>query len=564
MGKSPDKILLLLIIVITAGCGRDSAGNFAISNWQIKNGDTRTEEPLRLSNNWQPYSRKMPSFRDILKHNLNEDEIFWLKGEFQLKKITRGIYGVSIRGRTRPAKVFINSFPIEKSGGRKLINSYAPDRYLIPNDCLRKGVNEILIQTRPAAGVTAMTEEIRMAEGGSWDHETLVSDLVYTHVPLAVMLFNLSLLFPPLVFFLLNRKIRMLGFSSSVLAMFIVFIAFQFIPARYTGSLTPRIHLALIPVFGFLLVKSVQSLYRVNLRIINRIIAAGSTVFFLTILLLDKNISEAYAPFALLLGMCVTIPLSLAILYKINRRKRNLPQYIAAILFVGLALVIGLYEIINFIADGPFAFLSPIYASPLFVVSYMIIMAREYMRSIAGMGAFHRAIQDREKKKDNEPAITGINEIKLEAVIDFIRNNYNRELSREGLACTVDISTDYMSRMFKKYTGKKMGEFINEIRVHEAAELLKSRDRKIIDIALSVGFESLTTFNRVFKSVTGMTPGWYRRKNVSQKEQCVIRDTYRPQSETDVIRQDVKGSHSLPADPLSSGSRPGIPKGSCR
>ncbi|HQL83140.1 MAG TPA: helix-turn-helix transcriptional regulator, partial [Spirochaetota bacterium] len=59
-------------------------------------------------------------------------------------------------------------------------------------------------------------------------------------------------------------------------------------------------------------------------------------------------------------------------------------------------------------------------------------------------------------------------------------------------------------------TGYKINDYINKLRIEDAAAKLAERDGKIIEIAFSVGFESLTTFNRVFKSVVGKTPTEYR------------------------------------------------------
>jgi len=99
---------------------------------------------------------------------------------------------------------------------------------------------------------------------------------------------------------------------------------------------------------------------------------------------------------------------------------------------------------------------------------------------------------------------------KMEHIIRFLQENYREDISREGLAAHLDLSPDHMSRLFKKYTGKKFGRVINEMRISDALERLESTDEPVIDIAFSVGFESLRTFNRVFRDITGTTPTVYR------------------------------------------------------
>ena len=66
------------------------------------------------------------------------------------------------------------------------------------------------------------------------------------------------------------------------------------------------------------------------------------------------------------------------------------------------------------------------------------------------------------------------------------------------------------SQFFKLYTGKKINDYINELRVQVAADKLRKTDENIIDIAFEVGFESLTTFNRTFARIMNITPGKYR------------------------------------------------------
>jgi AraC-like DNA-binding protein len=112
----------------------------------------------------------------------------------------------------------------------------------------------------------------------------------------------------------------------------------------------------------------------------------------------------------------------------------------------------------------------------------------------------------------DNPPVSGELEQKLKKVIAYIAQNYERDISREGLASLADIHPDYFSRMFNKYTGKKISDYINEVRINRACELLTEENPKtVIEIAFAVGFESLRTFNRAFAAVTGMTPSVYRR-----------------------------------------------------
>jgi AraC-like DNA-binding protein len=100
---------------------------------------------------------------------------------------------------------------------------------------------------------------------------------------------------------------------------------------------------------------------------------------------------------------------------------------------------------------------------------------------------------------------------KLEEALAYINDNYRSDISREGLAAKLDLHPDNFGRFFKIYTGRKTGDLINELRIRDAAELLISSDKNILEIALEVGFESLRTFNRAFLTVYGIQPSEFRK-----------------------------------------------------
>jgi serine/threonine protein kinase/YesN/AraC family two-component response regulator len=100
---------------------------------------------------------------------------------------------------------------------------------------------------------------------------------------------------------------------------------------------------------------------------------------------------------------------------------------------------------------------------------------------------------------------------KLLKVIEYINENYTSDISREGLAAYINIHPDNLGRYFKLFFGKKISDYINELRIKETAKMLKETDKSITQIALSVGFEGINTFNRVFYKIMGTTPKNYRK-----------------------------------------------------
>lgn len=109
--------------------------------------------------------------------------------------------------------------------------------------------------------------------------------------------------------------------------------------------------------------------------------------------------------------------------------------------------------------------------------------------------------------------LTGDVEKKINTAINYLNNNFTEDISRENLAAAIDIHPDNFSRYFRQHTGKKYSEYINDLRINEAIRLLKETADPVITIAMNVGFNSLRTFNHTLLSITGRTPGDFRKDN---------------------------------------------------
>ena len=100
---------------------------------------------------------------------------------------------------------------------------------------------------------------------------------------------------------------------------------------------------------------------------------------------------------------------------------------------------------------------------------------------------------------------------KISEIIVFINKNYIEDLTLDFLSKRFFISTYYLSRTFKKITGLNLTEYINTIRIKEAEKLLLSTKLNITNISQEVGYDSITHFGRVFKSITGVSPLKYKK-----------------------------------------------------
>ena len=100
---------------------------------------------------------------------------------------------------------------------------------------------------------------------------------------------------------------------------------------------------------------------------------------------------------------------------------------------------------------------------------------------------------------------------RMMGVTDYIKNNLTADdLSQGAMAEMAGISRDYFSRIFKNVTGMNYSKWLNTIRLEKATELLAQGGRTLTEIAMMSGFQSIPSFNRVFREEKGMAPGEYR------------------------------------------------------
>ncbi|WP_168120778.1 helix-turn-helix domain-containing protein [Paenibacillus sp. HB172176] len=92
----------------------------------------------------------------------------------------------------------------------------------------------------------------------------------------------------------------------------------------------------------------------------------------------------------------------------------------------------------------------------------------------------------------------------------FVQEHYREDLGLERIADEMGVSVKYVSRVFKEKSGVVLTDYINQVRIDKAKELLASTTMRINDIAEEVGIYSRTTFLRSFKKVEGMSPNEFR------------------------------------------------------
>lgn len=97
----------------------------------------------------------------------------------------------------------------------------------------------------------------------------------------------------------------------------------------------------------------------------------------------------------------------------------------------------------------------------------------------------------------------------ISQLLSYIDAHISEDLSLEKLSNLVNVSKYYVCRLFKKYTGYTLNDYIISLRIDKSKQLLRSRD-SIGDICKKVGFYNYSYFYKTFKSMTGFTPSAYR------------------------------------------------------
>lgn len=95
-------------------------------------------------------------------------------------------------------------------------------------------------------------------------------------------------------------------------------------------------------------------------------------------------------------------------------------------------------------------------------------------------------------------------------VLKFISDNYSDDISLKDISDIACMTTNSFCRYFKKMTNKSFVDFLNEIRIRNAARLLAQDDINISEVCYTVGYKSITNFNHQFKKTMGTNPKNYR------------------------------------------------------
>jgi AraC-like DNA-binding protein/ligand-binding sensor protein len=98
----------------------------------------------------------------------------------------------------------------------------------------------------------------------------------------------------------------------------------------------------------------------------------------------------------------------------------------------------------------------------------------------------------------------------MQKALKYINAHYTEEITLDNVAGAVFLSPTYFSKLFSEEMGCRFTAYLNKVRIEKSKLLLRSSGIPLVDIAGLVGYEDQSYFTKVFKRLTGLSPGKYR------------------------------------------------------
>ncbi|SFD84444.1 AraC-type DNA-binding protein [Sharpea azabuensis] len=106
---------------------------------------------------------------------------------------------------------------------------------------------------------------------------------------------------------------------------------------------------------------------------------------------------------------------------------------------------------------------------------------------------------------------------RINEVCIYLHTHYKNKISLNEICRRFGFSTSTLTRNFKNQTSKSLIQYLNEIRIQAAKQMLLEKNVSITDVALEVGFADATTFIKKFKKINGISPLKFKQKMAEQK-----------------------------------------------
>ncbi len=497
-------------LLFLVSCSQDNE-SINVSNWQVQYTQTESIQEVNLSEEWIDIDISMPiSLPYPPKHTF---QYIWLKGSFTATQDYETLYGLSISNLSMVDRIYINGDLVGYLNEEEVHNLDSSRNYTIPAGIISSGKNDVYIR----AGVydewdVEITGAVLIQDAEKFRSTRMQFQLFSEILPLSILTLIVGTFFS-FLFKSANERWNKeyLILALRLIIVIICYLTFYSPIPIFSIKTIIAIWNMVLPLFLISMIIFYQAIYKIYFEKLNLIIIpflAGTSV--IVFLLSINNIYERISH--LLLGLTIVTAL-IFIIYIFKKIIRNRQRDFKLVLVISDSVIIT----VNIVIVALFLFfdtsvidpsLLSIFSSLFLTILFSIYFARRDGLQKLKMDSLLARLNNIEAKSNSiqkyniSPAL----ENKLEEIIVFIKENYSASISREDLAETVGVNPNYFSSLFNIYTGKKINEYINDIRLQKASELLLLQNDSVTDIAFSSGFESLTTFNRLFKKMFSCTP----------------------------------------------------------
>ena len=124
-----------------------------------------------------------------------------------------------------------------------------------------------------------------------------------------------------------------------------------------------------------------------------------------------------------------------------------------------------------------------------------------------------------EQKERLDKFLEGLDESKEKnqvnfSIIDYINKNYTlQDFCMENLCSVFGFSAQYITRVIKKNTGLSFSNYVTELRIEKAKEIMRQPQSRINEVARDVGYSYSSYFTKVFSQKEGITPSEWKKNN---------------------------------------------------
>lgn len=146
------------------------------------------------------------------------------------------------------------------------------------------------------------------------------------------------------------------------------------------------------------------------------------------------------------------------------------------------------------------------------IICRHLSQANELRREAALLQVLSTLIEEYKASLPKEERYDYPYQVYVEQAIDYIRRNVRSNVKVNDIAAYIGIDRSYLTNVFKSVTGVSPQEYLVHYRMEQAEQLLGQTDKKILEVAESVGYNDAMTFSRAFRKYKGVSPTEFRNR----------------------------------------------------